>query len=194
LWRQSCALCFFISRAALRWLRHRPSARLPDKAAIALERPYEVRQAKDYFDVIEVEKVPKDMLELALHIVESKKGKFEPEKFEDEYESALKELLRKKQKGERIERPKETSRTHIVNLDVCFVPKADIHGPIRSHLDTPNGNQRSISPNTMSREPSIAGTSASMCPRVKKSIAPKCGNDGARILHLYGWLVPSETR
>jgi hypothetical protein len=78
--------------------------------------------------------------------------------------------------------------------DVRFVPKADIHGPIRSHLDIPNGNQRSISPNTMSRELSIAGTSASMCPRVKKSIAPKCGNDGARILHLYGWLVPSETR
>jgi hypothetical protein len=64
--------------------------------------------------------------------------------------------------------------------DVRFVPKAD--------------NQRSISPNTMSRELSIAGTSASMCPRVKKSIAPKCGYDGARILHLYGWLVPSETR
>src|SRR6516162_6095835 len=78
--------------------------------------------------------------------------------------------------------------------DVRFVPKADIHGPIRSHVDTPDGNQRSISPNTMSREPSIAGTSASMCPRVKKSIAAKCGNDGARILHLYGWLVPSETR
>src|SRR5262252_328425 len=74
------------------------------------------------------------------------------------------------------------------------VPKADIHGPVRSHVDTPDGNQRSISPNTMSREPSIAGTSASMCPRVKKSIAAKCGNDGARILHLYGWLVPSETR
>src|ERR1700720_1935653 len=72
--------------------------------------------------------------------------------------------------------------------------KADIHGPIRSHLDTRNGNQRSISPNTTSREPSIAGTSASMCPRVKKSIAAKCGYDGARILHLYGWLVPSETR
>jgi hypothetical protein len=66
--------------------------------------------------------------------------------------------------------------------------------PAGGYLDTPNGNQRSISPNTMSREPSIAGTSASMCPRVKKSIAPKCGNDGARILHLYGWLVPSETR
>jgi DNA end-binding protein Ku len=83
---------------------------------VTLRYPYEVRQAKDYFDVIEDEKVPKDMLDLAVHIVESKKGKFEPEKFEDEYEKALKELLRKKQKGERIERPKEPSRTNVVNL------------------------------------------------------------------------------
>jgi DNA end-binding protein Ku len=83
---------------------------------VTLRYPYEVRQAKDYFDMIEDEKVPKDMLELAVHIVESKKGKFEPEKFEDEYENALKELLRKKQRGERIERPKEPSRTNVVNL------------------------------------------------------------------------------
>jgi DNA end-binding protein Ku len=81
-----------------------------------LRYPYEVRDAKEYFDVIEDEKVPKDMLDLAVHIVESKTGRFEPEKFEDEYENALKELLRKKQKGERIERPKEPSRTNVVNL------------------------------------------------------------------------------
>ena len=66
--------------------------------------------------MIEDEKVPKDMLDLAVHIVESKKGKFEPEEFEDEYENAFKELLRKKQKGERTERPKEPSRTNVVNL------------------------------------------------------------------------------
>jgi non-homologous end joining protein Ku len=35
------------------------------------------------------------------------------QKFEDEYESALK---RKKQKGERIERPKEPSGTNVVDL------------------------------------------------------------------------------
>jgi len=81
-----------------------------------LRYPYEVRAAKDYFDVIEEEKVPKDMLDLAVHIVDSKTGRFEPETFEDEYENALKELLRKKQKGERIERPKEPSRTNVVNL------------------------------------------------------------------------------
>jgi DNA end-binding protein Ku len=75
-----------------------------------------IGQAKDYFDVIEDEKVPKDMLDLAVHIVDSKTGRFEPAKFKDEYENALKELLRKKQKGERIERPKEPSRANVVNL------------------------------------------------------------------------------
>jgi DNA end-binding protein Ku len=81
-----------------------------------LRYPYEVREANEYFEVIEDEKVPKDMLDLAVHIVETKAGIFAPEKFEDEYENALKELLRKKQKGERIERPKEPSRTNVVNL------------------------------------------------------------------------------
>jgi hypothetical protein len=46
------------------------------------------------------------------------------------------------------------------------------------------GGQRSISPNTMSSEPMIAETSASICPRLKKSIACRWANDGARILHL----------
>jgi DNA end-binding protein Ku len=91
-------------------------ARDKGMVGVTLRYPYEVRQAKDYFDAIEEEKVPKDMLDLAVHIVESKKGRFDPEKFKDEYENALKELLRKKQKGERIERPKEPSRTNVVNL------------------------------------------------------------------------------
>lgn len=56
------------------------------------------------------------MLDVAIHIVDTKRGKFEPEKFEDHYENALKELLRKKQKGEKIERPKEPARTNVVNL------------------------------------------------------------------------------
>jgi DNA end-binding protein Ku len=56
------------------------------------------------------------MLDLAIHIVDTKRGKFEPEKFEDEYEDALKELLRKKQKGEKIERPKAPVRANVVNL------------------------------------------------------------------------------
>jgi hypothetical protein len=59
-----------------------------------LRYPYEVRSAKEYFDLIENEKVPKDMLDLAVHIVDSKTGRFEPKKFEDEYENALKDGCR----------------------------------------------------------------------------------------------------
>ena len=75
---------------------------------ITLRYPYEVRKQDEYFDVIEDEKVPKDMLELAMHIVDTKRGKFEPLKFKDEYEDALQELLKKKQKGEKIERAQRT--------------------------------------------------------------------------------------
>ena len=83
---------------------------------ITLRYPYEVRKQDEYFDDIEDEKVPKDMLELAMHIVETKRGKFEPLKFEDEYEDALQELLKKKQKGEKIERAKEPARSNVINL------------------------------------------------------------------------------
>ena len=83
---------------------------------MTLRYPYEVRKQEDYFDTIENEKIPKDMLDLAIHIVETKRGKFNPEKFEDEYEEALKELLRKKQKGEKIERPKEPAKSNVINL------------------------------------------------------------------------------
>jgi DNA end-binding protein Ku len=83
---------------------------------VTLRYPYEVRQEDEYFEDIEDEKVPKDMLELATHIVETKRGKFQPEKFQDEYEDALKELLRKKQRGEKIEQPKERAPSNVVNL------------------------------------------------------------------------------
>jgi DNA end-binding protein Ku len=83
---------------------------------ITLRYPYEVRDQNEYFDDIENEKVPKDMLDLAIHIVETKKGTFEPEKFEDQYEDALKDLIRKKQKGEKIERPAERAPSNVVNL------------------------------------------------------------------------------
>ena len=56
------------------------------------------------------------MLELASHIVETKSGHFNPQKFEDHYEEALKELLKKKQAGEKIEAPKEREPAKVINL------------------------------------------------------------------------------
>jgi DNA end-binding protein Ku len=64
-----------------------------------LRYPYEVRGEKDYFDDIQDVKLTKDMLDLAKHIVEKKSGAFEPELFEDHYETALIDLINKKRSG-----------------------------------------------------------------------------------------------
>jgi len=83
---------------------------------VTLRFPYEVRKEEDYFDDVADEKVPKDMLELATHIVETKKSHFQPEKFDDRYEEALKDLLDKKQHGKKIERPTERAPAKVINL------------------------------------------------------------------------------
>ena len=63
--------------------------------------PYEVRDPQEYFDDIQDVKV-KDMLDLAKHIVEQKAGRFEPDKFEDQYEAALIDLINQKRAGKPI--------------------------------------------------------------------------------------------
>ena len=52
-----------------------------------------VGDPQEYFDEIRDVKVTKDMIDLARHIVNQKSGHFEPEKFEDQYETALIELI-----------------------------------------------------------------------------------------------------
>jgi len=83
---------------------------------ITLRYPYEVRKEDEYFDDIEDEKIPKDMADLAAHIVETNAGHFKPEKFEDHYEEALKEVLKKKQAGEKIEVPKQREPAKVISL------------------------------------------------------------------------------
>jgi DNA end-binding protein Ku len=67
--------------------------------ATALRYQEEIRDAKEYFSDIETVKVPKDMLELAEHILKTKRGHFDPSKFSDRYEDALKALIKAKQAG-----------------------------------------------------------------------------------------------
>src|SRR6266496_3698233 len=83
---------------------------------VTLRYPYEVRKEDEYFEDIEDEKIPKDMMELASHIVETKSGHFKPEEFEDHYEDALKELLKKKQSGEKIEAPRAREPAKVISL------------------------------------------------------------------------------
>jgi DNA end-binding protein Ku len=84
--------------------------------ATALRYTNEVRDEKDYFDDIKDIKVPADMLKLAVHILDTKKGHFDPDKFEDRYETALLEMIKAKQAGKKPPVVSEPSRGNVINL------------------------------------------------------------------------------
>jgi DNA end-binding protein Ku len=81
-----------------------------------LRYPYEVRSEKEYFDDIQDVKVTKDMLDLAKHIVEQKSGSFEPEKFDDRYESALVDLINQKRNGLPTAKAAPKTSGNVINL------------------------------------------------------------------------------
>jgi DNA end-binding protein Ku len=82
-----------------------------------LRYPYEVRSEKEYFDDIQDVKLTKDMLDLAKHIVEKKSGSFEPERFEDRYESALIDLINQKRNGlKTTAKPAPKTGGNVINL------------------------------------------------------------------------------
>jgi len=78
--------------------------------------PYEVRDEASYFEDIPDLKLPKEMLDLATHIVNTKSGHFDPSQFQDRYENALIDLLKKKEAGEKIEPAREAAAPRVVNL------------------------------------------------------------------------------
>jgi DNA end-binding protein Ku len=84
--------------------------------ATSLHYANEVHAASSYFDEIPNTELPKQMLDLAKHIIEKMTGKFQPEEFQDRYENALIELIRSKQKGVTI-KPQPTHRqANVINL------------------------------------------------------------------------------
>jgi DNA end-binding protein Ku len=83
---------------------------------LTLRYPYEVRDEQQYFEDIPELKLPKDMMELAGHIVSNKSSHFDPSHFEDRYENALIDLLKKKEAGEKITRVRGAPPPRVVNL------------------------------------------------------------------------------
>jgi DNA end-binding protein Ku len=85
-------------------------------AATALRYKNEVRKEDAYFDEIPAVKIPADMIQLAEHILDSKKGHFDPSKFEDRYEDALRELIQAKQAGKAAPTVSSPKASNVINL------------------------------------------------------------------------------
>ena len=76
----------------------------------------EVRDEEDYFEDIKSPKISKDMVELAVHILDSKASHFDASKFKDEYEDALKALVRSKASGKEVRIEKKEKSDNVISL------------------------------------------------------------------------------
>ncbi|MFM9844536.1 MAG: Ku protein [Dongiaceae bacterium] len=62
----------------------------------------DLKNARDFFSGIEDKKADSDQLALAKKLIEQKTAAFAPEKFKDHYESAVRELIKRKSKGRKV--------------------------------------------------------------------------------------------
>ena len=108
---------------------------------LTLRYPYEVRDEASYFEDIPDLKLPKEMLDLATHIVNTKSGHFDPSQFQDRYENALIDLLKKEEAGEKIEPAREAAAPRVVNL----------MDALRASIDTEK--KKAPAPSTEARRP-----------------------------------------
>lgn len=74
--------------------------------ATMLNFDYEVRSSKEAFKDVNKVKVEGEMLDLAKHIIDTKKGEFDPAATDDRYETALAALVKAKSEGKTLPKPK----------------------------------------------------------------------------------------
>jgi len=76
----------------------------------------EVRDQGGIFDEIPKISYPKEMKDLAVHIIEGKTAHFDPKLFEDRYENALIDLVKSKQEGHKTKSASAPKSSNVVNL------------------------------------------------------------------------------
>ena len=89
----------------------------------------ELRKPEDFFDEVPPEKPAKEMVDLAVQLITQKSAPFRPEKFEDHYQTALRELVQEKLKGHKIIAAPEQPRIKGGNVvDLMAALRASIEG------------------------------------------------------------------
>lgn len=89
----------------------------------------ELRKPEEFFDEVPSEKPAKEMVNLAVQLITQNSSAFHPEKFENHYQMALKELVQQKLKGKRIVSAPEMPRSLGPNVvDLMAALRASVEG------------------------------------------------------------------
>jgi len=139
-----------------------------------LRYPYEVRAEKDYFDEIPDVKIPKEMLALAEHILETKKADFDPAQFHDRYEQAIVELIDVKKLG----MPPAVQRRMVPRI----VGGTDLMAALRESIKEVNddawsekGKSRAVKPEPIVNAKPPKGKAAKRNPNQRELLLPIAG-------------------
>jgi DNA end-binding protein Ku len=108
--------------------------------AFSLRSHDEVRDPHEAFASIPDAKVDPAMVEIARKIIEQQEGPFDPSKFDDRYESALKALIAAKEKGRKEVAVEEPQDTNVIDLMAAL--RASLEGAGK----TARGNGAKSSP------------------------------------------------
>jgi DNA end-binding protein Ku len=84
--------------------------------AYSLRSNREVRDAGEVFGRIPDHKPSKQMVDIAARIIEQQEGPFDPSKFNDRYEDALRALIREKEKGHGVKKVEEPKEAEVIDL------------------------------------------------------------------------------
>jgi hypothetical protein len=97
----------------------------------------ELRDPTSYFEDVPNEKPDKEMVDLAVELIERKSGSFKPDEFENHYHSALKDLVDEKLKGHKIRAPKEEGAPTGKVIDLMAALKKSIgEAPAKAKVKT----------------------------------------------------------
>lgn len=111
--------------------------------ATTLNFDYEVRDADEVFADIPDVRIEGEMLDLAQHIIKTKRGKFDPRDFDDRYETALADLVRAKIEGKKIQPRPEPEREAPVDLMAALRESASMSARKAPRRSAASGKPRS---------------------------------------------------
>jgi DNA end-binding protein Ku len=136
---------------------------------------YEIRDEKPYFDSVPDLKIPGEMLKLAEHIIDTKRGAFDPSQFQDRYQDALVELIRAKRAGKPLPTAQEPKTpSNVINLMDALRRSVESEtrrggSSARNAAPAPTARKETAKSQTASKKAAAPASRAARTRRVKKA-------------------------
>lgn len=109
--------------------------------ATTLNFDYEVRSSQEAFEELPDLKIEGEMLELAEHIIGTKKGSFDASTFDDRYEAAVAELVKAKIEGRALPKKKAPAASKPSDLLQALRESAGVAGKAGAKRTAANANK-----------------------------------------------------